>query len=204
MESSGHASEILELIDLHHDGKWGFVVYRCTYDDDTQWTAFMARLTAFAMAGLNKEEENHKIKDTFAWTVQEDEIKFDNASKDQIRRYHEDWVQSVAGDKYVTKYTNCIYADQEVIDAVLNGDRPDTTDPEEIVLPTAFVKVLDDQFEAEDNLEDRGYEPVDGYKVENVSWMKVTATDLIPGIYIDLLRNNWLSVYIRPPGMSFA
>lgn len=67
----------------------------------------------------------------------------------------------MAGDKYVTKYTNCIYADQEVIDAVLNGDRPDTTDPEEIVLPTAFVKVLDDQFEAEDNLEDRGYEPVD-------------------------------------------
>lgn len=54
-------------------------------------------------------------------------------------RCFQEWVTSVRGREDQTRYNYCIYADQEVVDAVLNGDPPGTVTLE----PTSFVKILD-------------------------------------------------------------
>lgn len=50
---------------------------------------------------------------------------------------------SVRGREDLTRYNYCIYADQEVVDAVLDGEPPGTFTPE----PTSFVKILDMSWE---------------------------------------------------------
>lgn len=67
----------------------------------------------------------------------------------QVNRKHKEWRTAVGGSPVHPRYANCIYADQEVIDSVLNGEAPDTKNPLEILYPKAFVKILDHLFEEE-------------------------------------------------------
>lgn len=59
------------------------------------------------------------------------------------------------------RYVNPIYADQEVIESVLNGDEPTSMTSADRNRPRAFVKVLDDQFEDEPEESDVGEESED-------------------------------------------
>lgn len=66
-------------------------------------------------------------------------------------------MESLGVSRLCTRYEHCIYADEEVIDAVLNGKDPTAPrDPR----PLAWVKLLDYQYEespkqySEDEVED--------------------------------------------------
>ena len=52
-----------------------------------------------------------------------------------------------------TKYAYCIYADEEVVEAILEGDGPDPSWRTIGSRPVAYVKMLDSEYEedAEDN-----------------------------------------------------
>lgn len=79
--------QIAEYFNLgvYHDGKWGFVIYRCAYGDNERWAKFMKRLTEFVDVSLPKFSNADSIKDSFAWTIQDDRNVFEGASKDTIR-----------------------------------------------------------------------------------------------------------------------
>lgn len=90
-------------------------------------------------------------------------------------RHFIQWVDSLEASRVCTKYEHCIYADEEVINAVLNGkDSLSPVDPR----PLAWVKLLDHDYEesprnfSEDEVEDddtrkalnegdEGYPPVE-------------------------------------------
>lgn len=48
------------------------------------------------------------------------------------------WVESVGGSRALPKYNTCIYADEDVVHAVLTGDQPG-----DIADHTSFVILLD-------------------------------------------------------------
>ncbi|KAF2165149.1 hypothetical protein M409DRAFT_56035 [Zasmidium cellare ATCC 36951] len=131
----------------HHDGNFGFAIYRCVYGDEEAWKHFVERMIAHAHARLDSTETGRQIKDRFAWDIMDDKEKLDGASKEQVRGLFKHWRDAVRGRPILPRYGNCIYADQEVIDSVLNGDAPGSTSPQDRNHPTAFVKVLDDMFE---------------------------------------------------------
>lgn len=64
---------------------WGWVMYRCTYQSDAQWQAFMKIINDRVRNHL-KFDEDQELMNTLDWHVQEDQ-RYASATKDQIRRY---------------------------------------------------------------------------------------------------------------------
>lgn len=108
--------------------------------------------------------------------------------------------------------------DASVIESVLAGEDPSSTAPNDILRPTAYVKVIDarykDQIEPVDEDEipdetarrrhnegDEGFPQIEGCRRRDVGWMKVPARRLVPVAYQKLMGNGWHVYYVRPPGM---
>jgi len=66
-----------------HD-KWGWVIYRCTYDDDEGWTRFKQFIIQQSRANIT-ESDTPELADSLEWTFVEDRATLDGASKDQLR-----------------------------------------------------------------------------------------------------------------------
>lgn len=134
--------------------------------------------------------------------------------------YHshfKNWATAVVGVSGLTKYIHCIYADEEVVDAVLAGGSGE----DERKKATAYVKLLDIQFKdqprqfaaamvpddaqrAKLNAGDEGYPPVgtEGCRRYDVGWIKMSAICLMPRAYSVLMKDGWVGYYQRPPNMT--
>lgn len=155
------AAIVRDKVDEHHDRKIGYVVYRCAYGDDKRWSQFVYRLNAYVEYALRNTIDGHTLRDHFAFDIREDEQQLNGASKthvrrqnipgccnianstDSYRRLFNDWVNLVNGHRGLAKYSNCIYVDEEVIDAVLGGEDPVSPTIQERLNPRAFVKIFD-------------------------------------------------------------
>lgn len=84
---ASEAREVLDRLCHHHDGKIGYVVYRCVYGDDEEWFRFMERLTAYVHVSLDDDDDCKELKENLAWIVQEDVTSLDGASKAEVMRY---------------------------------------------------------------------------------------------------------------------
>lgn len=65
--------------------KWGFVIYRCTYDDDDQWKRFMDHLNTRVRLQLG-EEDAAELFERIDWDVQEDREALDGVSSGEVRK----------------------------------------------------------------------------------------------------------------------
>lgn len=78
---------ISEWLPHHHDGKFGYVIYRCVYGDDDEWACFIQRLKEYVHAALDRQsDDGHMIKDCLAWDVQENQTELNGASKTEVRK----------------------------------------------------------------------------------------------------------------------
>ncbi|CAK1367000.1 hypothetical protein CB0940_10341 [Cercospora beticola] len=210
------AQTLYETLDLHPNGKLCWVVYRCSYADDSEWARFVQRLYDWVRCRLGKERDGNLIINHFEFDVRDDKEKFDGASMSAIRRDFNDWVEKTNGSYKVTMHTNCIYADAEVIESVLNGPDPNSGAPRIDVDRTAWVKILEglckdevDQFDEDEisddeerakvNSGDEGFEPINGCRLHDLGWIKVAASNLISGAYYCLNNGGWYAYYVRPP-----
>jgi hypothetical protein len=120
---SGFANTISSLFRSGHH-KWGFLVYRTSYDDDEAWQRFMDILTRNTEVSLRKAGKLQRLQPYLYWTAMEDRTAFDGASKDAIRDHFRDWVntRSVERDgpgadhedlaRYSPRYRVCLYVDK--------------------------------------------------------------------------------------------
>lgn len=65
--------------------KWGFIVYRCTYESDDEWARFMQYLNTRVRTGL-EEAGDGDLFDRIDWQVQDDREQFDRAGSGKLRR----------------------------------------------------------------------------------------------------------------------
>lgn len=118
----------------------------------------------------------------------------------------------------ITRYSYCIYADQEVVDSILHGDPPGTVTLE----PTSFVKLLDMFWEENQDseieqdslpsIEVSIEELVAGHTLmqnqgctrEDVGWFKSAVTQLGTRTYTLLMEFGWDLAYVRPPEISLT
>lgn len=60
--------QVCEVLKRNPHLKWGFVIYRCTYDSDNEWSRFMNHLNT--RVRLNLEEDGAaELFDRLDWTV---------------------------------------------------------------------------------------------------------------------------------------
>lgn len=75
---------IRKMMSIWGHRNWGFVIYRCTYEDDAQWACFMDILNEWTRQNLEYEGALDLLE-SLDWSVQESHD-FVGARKDDIRR----------------------------------------------------------------------------------------------------------------------
>ncbi|KAJ5121564.1 uncharacterized protein N7515_009525 [Penicillium bovifimosum] len=208
MDAGRNAADRLEKL-LDEDGfkKWGFVIYRCTYQNNTDWENFMARFVS-AVPEYLESYNGLDLLDTFTPTVLEDPS-FEGASVATLRVHFSQWAQTslkeeqgVAEDHQACtgRYRFFIMVDQEAMDSVLSA--PEDEDE------AAFVRVVYAEWKPEmPDEEDIAHgdgseleEPIEGCTQNDVGWMKMCWRWVeLPGFLKLRDWDDWEAYYVRPP-----
>ncbi|GKT64089.1 hypothetical protein ColTof4_04365 [Colletotrichum tofieldiae] len=110
--------------------KWGFVIYRCTYDDDELWNRYLAQLKSFCHDELVEERRAELLEQYLDWVVIEDRATLDNASRFEVRKHFNQWLSGQNIPTFPAKaYTNtspielprfryCLYVDKQCLNTV--------------------------------------------------------------------------------------
>ncbi|KAL0945014.1 uncharacterized protein CTRU02_202901 [Colletotrichum truncatum] len=72
--------------------KWGFVIYRCTYEDDELWNRYLAQLKSFYHADLLEKRRAELLEQYLSWDIIEDRATLENASRLEVRKHFNRWV----------------------------------------------------------------------------------------------------------------
>lgn len=203
---------------LHRSGHdtWGWVVYRCTYVSDPEWSRFMDTLKAVTEKSLEFYGKSEwPLAKQLVWTVNEDRARLDNASKSEVRKIFNAWVSSAAAAAEqpktsvphtrtrMARYRYCIHIDETSIRSVLDESQDWHVNiinrdwiPEDEEEPV--LNEWDDE-EADDEVEPEVWPPIDGCTEEDVGWFKGGRGVLLDG-YVTLCSPNvWYWYYRRPP-----
>ncbi|KAH7401429.1 hypothetical protein BKA66DRAFT_436568 [Pyrenochaeta sp. MPI-SDFR-AT-0127] len=198
--------------------KWGWVIYRCTYDDDETWALFRAHVEARSRKSI-AESDAAEIANRLEWMWVEDAASLDRISTDVLRKRFRAWVaDEVArqpGDYFpaiLPRFRYFVKIDQEVLQSLA---KPDPFNPSR--LNTAFVKFVDGNWEpdpppviAEEKEEEEKdfwpeetLAPIGGCTEKDVGWMRI-APHMINADFYEALggdENLWYVFYRRPPSI---
>ena len=176
-----------QLHQLDHT-KWGFVIYRCTYDDDAAWERFLQILRQRVHKGLARYDGLDLIH-SLDLKVHEDKANLSGASKDEVRARFLTWLSS---DEAKTKqyqhsrklqqlsstgvstmlgldsrYRYCLHVDAAALESVVNlAPKP----PEPDLHGIGYVNLIDAMWEKPDpatygykgnDFNSEGYDPTD-------------------------------------------
>ncbi|CAD0109395.1 unnamed protein product [Aureobasidium uvarum] len=92
---SSHADRIEAGYQADGHKTWGFVIYRTTYEDDTDWTEFMRRLRYWTMDNM-KFYNGQDVLDRMTWTIFDNRERFDGADVSTIRQHFRNWAEKAA------------------------------------------------------------------------------------------------------------
>lgn len=182
--------------------KWGFVIYRCTYQSQEDWDKFMDMLL-YTVTDYFEFHKGLDMLESFCPTVFEDPS-FDGATTAHLRTHFRKWVETAKRQEQGidTLYTSGRYiffvmVDQEALESVLNSDP-------EAMITTGFVRLVygDWEPEANEDGENEDLEPIEGCTQEDVGWMKIPY-DEVQSIGAGGLAmrdmHDWDMYYARPP-----
>jgi hypothetical protein len=185
---------------------WGFVFYRCTYESDSDWDAFLKRMRFEVKYSLSLDE-GVDMMDSLGFTVLEDP-EFDKASVSTIRQHFREWSTTAPQHEQGTgpgsspRYQFCTMVDKESLDSVVHkAPPPERPDYER----QYFVNLIDKSWEPYDPMDEEGelledeQEPLEGCTLEQVGWMKVRFQAVMVCVYCRLTDwDTWDILYRRP------
>ncbi|KAL4883819.1 hypothetical protein BJY04DRAFT_184462 [Aspergillus karnatakaensis] len=219
--STAHNSaDCLERL-MEADGfsKWGFVIYRCTYESDADWEACMARLHEEVTDSL-EFYNGLDILDSYAPTVIQDPS-FVGATTATLRAHFRDiWTPAAFREENpgvsmeflpaadAGRYRFFITVDQEALESVLqapglNGGSNST----------GFVRLVNAEWEPQAECEEDAdeyiyageeeqFEPLEGCTAKDVGWMNVLYDQAQLSGYLHIqCRFDWQDYYERPPAL---
>ncbi|KAJ5649967.1 uncharacterized protein N7484_003690 [Penicillium longicatenatum] len=148
---------------------WGFVIYRCTYQDNAEWEKFMARFLS-AVPEFLQYYSGLDLLDTFTPTVFEDPplSRWAKTARQEEQGVSEDYRARTG------RYRFFITVNQEALESVLNA-------PEDFDEEVAFVRMVHAEWEPREYDEediangdvDPPEEPLEGCTEHDVGWMKM-------------------------------
>lgn len=217
------------LAELKHD-KWGFVIYRCTYQDDHAWERFKQIIHERTQKFLKRSDTPEAAKslaDSLEWIFVEDRTALDGASRSQLRERFKEWAahaivteqpRAQAETKQdpeptfgILRYHYFIQVDEEALQSVLAAPKLDLYGKGFINFVDSRWKPLGDRpsrsiiEDIED--EDEGFDPIDGCTEENVGWMRFAASTAFDTEFhvsvFDYPGGGWYVSYKRPPEIAY-
>lgn len=213
---------IFDCLKKEKHEKWGWVIFRCTYDDDEGWTRFKQIIIQQSHANI-AESDTPDLAGSLVWTFVEDRATLDGASKDQLRSRFKHWANEalkieqprVEDHRYgiygIPRYTYFIHVDEGALKSVVY-DAPQLPEPD--LDGVGYVNFVDANWKSLSELtsivgdigaeEDDVHEPIDGCTEENVGWMKIASHMVGADFYQGMMgnRDSWYAFYKRPPEIS--
>jgi hypothetical protein len=198
---------------LQTDGHrtWGFVIYRCTYDNDDEWNEFMKRLR-YRIRQTLEFYNGLDLMDSLGLTVIEDRETLDDVEASVVREHFKTWVETAPQREQGTaqahiqsgfqtwesqRYLFCIQVDAEVLESVVHwAEAPPAIDARS----EGFVKIVSRYwvpYGARDR--DPPQEPIEGCTEDDVGWMMVDYKHVVDFYHLLRSRNSWYLYYRRPP-----
>jgi hypothetical protein len=183
---------------LQRDGhrKWGFVIYRCTYDSDANWQEFMARLYQ-QVAKTLQFYNGLDLMESLDLRVFDDPSLFDDASTSAVRDHFTEWAATASyqeqntGPAQSQRYRYCIQVDDEALESVLSDEEYGVVN----LIWKDWVPTSDPREPVE--------EPVEDCTQVDVGWMMVDFSFVMVGMYYYLRDwNAWYIEYRRPPEVA--
>lgn len=197
--------DILSHLRANNFDKWGWVIYRCTYNDDEAWSRFK-NVVSHQAHELIAESDTPEIADSLEWTFIENRDTLENASKDQLRARFNAWAAEAAdvenprrikhpyGLYGILRYNYFVHVDHDALRSVAyNAPQP----PELALDCSGYVNFVKANWvpmsqillAAGHSLEDDGetYEPIEGCSEEDVGWMRLASINLTAGFYHSML-----------------
>ncbi|RMZ83747.1 hypothetical protein DV738_g939, partial [Chaetothyriales sp. CBS 135597] len=134
------------------DDKWGWTVYRTTYNNnDVQWAKFKDLITQYTAFQIHNIPDIHSqsIADTLEWTFMDDPATFNGASRDFLRQHYRQL------EKQLGRYLHSAFlqVDEEVLQSVTEETGEDWREqglPGYIKLVNAYWKPQEEYFSSED------------------------------------------------------
>jgi len=116
---------------MREDGhqKWGWIIYRCTYDCDEQWQAFLERFGYYVHATLSFHN-GEDLESSLDIQVLQGREAFQGATPDDVRQYFRQWAEVASMQEqgrpagHAQRYRYCLHVDQEAVESVLEGPEP--------------------------------------------------------------------------------
>jgi hypothetical protein len=181
---------------MREDGhqKWGWLIYRTTYDSDEQWQAFLERFGYYVHATL-EFHNGVDLESSLDIQVLSDRETLEGATPDDVRQYFQQWAEVASMEEQgrpaglAQRYRYCLHVDQEALESVLGGPEP----PED-ELGGGYVNIVRAEgIEVEADKE--GDEPQ-----LDPAYMRISYSDLLVTWY-NLFRpeNAWETEYRQPP-----
>lgn len=203
--------------------KWGFVIYRCSYSDDQAWADCKSIFLGRAHHLLSDKAE---LANTLDLKVFDDIAAFRDASKEDLRRHFQEWARSAwpreqpraqqqvnLFPELLPRYRYFVQIDQAAMESVLENLDIRNIDPWD----TGFVNLVDAHWKSqadrlaelaaegneldEDDEPDLSFEPIEGCREEDVGWMRLPSSRMVPRMYEELDLDDSLCYvnYRRPP-----
>ncbi|KAJ0308709.1 hypothetical protein COL516b_003254 [Colletotrichum fioriniae] len=156
--------------------KWGWVFYRCTYDDDDGWARFKDIINDTSRQG-SEYYEYPGILDKMKWTFLEDKERFD-LDEVSLRSVVYKELPPADANLYVRGHINLVNADWQ---------------------PAR----LEDYHEENIIEEHFSFPAFEGCTEENVGWMRLAVSEVGPSTF-QRIPHLWYIVYQRPPEIVYG
>lgn len=210
----------------HGHDFWGWMVYRCNYSADSEWAEFKEKLEADSRESFEFYNATEAMLKKHVWTFVEDRERLENATKSDVRRIFNEWVNSpeAAAEQpnakqrspvtHMSRYRYCIYVDQASLRSVLEDsdwhliliDR--SWVPEEEEEPDEGNPYEDDDEEelTEEQREElrlaNTWPEIEGCTEEDVGWCKMGIAVMVGHYVIFCEPYRWELYYERPPKIA--
>lgn len=197
----------LELVALNQD-KWGWVLYRCTYDKELHgaWNQFKTLFKAQSREDF-EDCDTPEIAQSLEWTFVEDKETLNGATPIDLRSRFREWAEPAEqsenprfkplalGHLPSSRYRYFVHIDEQALRSFLNPDVASMS------MEHGWVNLVDSMWESMEDEEPE--EPLYGCTDENVGWMRVPGWSLNHAFYdvLGSLPESWHREYVRPPGL---
>lgn len=186
-------------MEKHRVKTWGWVIYRCTYQSDAQWNAFMDRLSYYIDATL-RANNGLDLKSSLDVQAMEDKDTFDGASPGQVREVFREWVGMASRtepEQFVPvvmrspRYNYCLHVDQGALDSILSGPAPPGDETGDGYVNLVYLN-------RHSNEDTSGLRPS-----HDPDWMRITYRNLMVSWYRRLDNTNtWETERVQPPEVA--
>lgn len=206
---------ILNTLKQSKHDKWGFVINRCTYEDNQGWELFK-HLFHERTENTIRRSDAPEAADSLERTFVEDRAALEGASRSQLRDRFNRWADlafvteqpraHAEAQEYplfgAPRYNYFIQVDEEALKSVLAAPRRDNYGEGFVNLADSRWKTFGSRYPRHED--DDVFEPIDGRTDEDVGWMRVAARMINTCLYeaaIDFPGGVWYVLHQRPPGV---